>query len=146
MLGLGKRMAALHGTDEENGGEQTDREKKDECSCEPGRIGLIVGILAIVLAVALYLTHDARITKIQADVNDKLAALGDVNDRVGSVEKRLGAIENLPEMAKKMYLDTAIADIKQRAEALEKLAGDEQKAALAKVEEILSGLQHDTAK
>ncbi|MBF0483015.1 MAG: hypothetical protein HQK81_05505 [Desulfovibrionaceae bacterium] len=147
MLGLGKRMAVLHGADEENGGAgQTGQEKKDECSCEPGRIGLIVGILAIVLIVGLYLTHDARITRIQTEFNDKLASLADTDARMGMLEKRLGAIEALPEMARKMYVDTAIADIKQRAAALADMAGKDQKAALAKVEEILGDLQNGPAK
>jgi len=147
MLGLGKRIAALHGTSEENGETgQTAQEKKDENSCELGKIGLVVGILAIALVIVLYVSHDLRIAKIQADVSDKLAAVSAVNDRVGSLEKRMGAIEALPELAKKMYLDNAIDDMKQRAATLAGMAGEEQKAALAKVEEILGGLQHDPAK
>jgi hypothetical protein len=148
MLGIEKRLAVMYGTGEESGevGQGPAAEKKGEGSGELGKIGLAVAFLAILLIIGLYLSHDMRLATMQADMNEKLASVLTMEAKVGALDKRLASIETLPEMARKMYVNTAIADIKQRAAALTTMAGEEQKAALAKVEEILAGLQKDISK
>jgi len=138
MLGMEKKVRALYG---DQVGSQADnplvREKE---TANSARAGLALGLLAIILALGVYVALDAKLTTVAQSVSDLPA-------RVSALDAKVAAFESLPAKMRKQLVAERLADMAATAERLTAgLDTDTQKDAMAKLSELAKQLQADVAR
>ena len=138
MLGTEKKLRAIHGN---TVGSQADspaaRAKETAASA---RAGLVIALLAVILAIGVYVALDAKLTTVAQSVADLPA-------RVSALDTRMATLENLPAKMRRQLVAERLAEMAATAERL--TAGvdtDDQKAVMGRISEMARQLQGDLAK
>jgi len=130
MLGMEKRIHALYGDDV---GKEADNPKTVEReTAGAARAGVALALLAILLAGAAYFGMDAKV----ASLDQKLAAVAEVEKRMAALEERAG---RLPDEVRQILVADKVLQMARMAEQITPaLTTPEQKAAMAAVMENLA--------
>ncbi|MGD9610044.1 MAG: hypothetical protein AB7U59_11600 [Desulfovibrionaceae bacterium] len=138
MLGMEKKVRALYG---DAVGSQADnplvREKETATSA---RAGLAIALLAVILALGAYVVLDARISSVAQ-------SLADVPAKVAALDAKVASFENLPAKLRKQMVAERLSEMAATAQRLGAgLDTAEQKAVMAKIEDMAKQLQADVSK
>lgn len=138
MLGTEKKVRALYG---DVVGSETDNPKFEaKETASSARAGLAIAILAIVLAIGVYVALDAKISGVAQSV-------AELPGKVASLDAKVAAFENLPAKVRKQMVADRLAEMAATAQRLSAgLETDAQKAAMAKISDMATKLQSDVAK
>lgn len=138
MLGTEKKVRALYG---DAVGSQTDNPLvKEKETANSARAGLIIALLAVILALGTYVALDARISSLAQSV-------ADVPAKVEALDAKVAAFENLPAKLRKQMVAERLAEMSATAQRLGAgLDTEEQKAVMAKISEMAKQLQADVSK
>ncbi|BAH73920.1 MULTISPECIES: hypothetical protein [Solidesulfovibrio] len=138
MLGMEKKVRAMYGDDVESKVGNPAVEAKE--TANSARAGLAIGILAIVLALGVYVALDAKLSVVTQSV-------ADVPAKVAAMDAKIAAFDALPGKLRKEMAAARLAELAATADALAvTLEGDANKASLAKVSEMIKQLKADVAK
>uniref|UniRef100_I2PYM5 Uncharacterized protein n=1 Tax=Desulfovibrio sp. U5L TaxID=596152 RepID=I2PYM5_9BACT len=138
MLGMEKKVRALYGDDVGSKVNNPVVEAKE--TANSARAGLAIALLAVILALGVYVALDAKLAVVAQSV-------ADVPAKVAAVEAKVATFENLPATIRKQMAADRVAAFAASAESLAAgLDTPEQKAAVAKISEMAKQLQADVAK
>lgn len=138
MLGMEKKVRALYGDDVESKVNNPVVEAKE--TANSARAGLVIALLAVIMALGVYVALDAKLTTVAQSV-------ADVPAKVAAMDAKVAAFENLPATIRKQMAADRVAEFAASAERLAAgLDTPEQKAALAKISEMARELQANVAK
>lgn len=138
MLGIEKNVRALYG--DEVGSQADNPVVQAKETANSARAGLVLSLLAIILALGVYVALDAKLAAVvQASV--------DLPAKVATLDAKVTAIEGLPAKLRKQLAAERVAAFAASAERLAaSLDTDDQKAVLGKISEMAKQLQADVAK
>jgi hypothetical protein len=138
MLGMEKKVRALYGDDVESKvNNPVVREKE---TANSARAGLALSLLAIILALGVYVALDAKLTTVAQSV-------ADVPARILALDAKVAAFESLPAKMRKQMVADRLAEMASTAQRLAAgLDTDDQKAVVGKISEMAKQLQGDLAK
>lgn len=138
MLGMEKKVRAMYGDDVEskvNNPIVVERE-----TANSARAGLVIGLLAIIMALGVYVALDAKLTTVVQSVADMPA-------KVAALDAKVSAFEGLPAKIRKQMVADRLAEMAATAEALTAgLDAEAHKAAMAKISDMAKQLKADVAK
>ncbi|KHK02084.1 hypothetical protein [Desulfovibrio sp. TomC] len=138
MLGMEKKVRAMYGDDVEskvNNPIVAERE-----TANSARAGLVIGLLAIILALGVYVALDAKMSVVVQSVADMPA-------KVAALDAKVAAFEGLPAKMRKQMVADRLAEMAATAEALTAgLDAEAHKAAMAKISDMAKQLKADVAK
>ncbi|MHC1791430.1 hypothetical protein [Solidesulfovibrio sp.] len=138
MLGMEKKVRAMYGDDVEskvNNPIVVERE-----TANSARAGLVVGLLAIIMALGVYVALDAKMSTVVQSVADMPA-------KVAALDAKVTAIEGLPAKIRKQMVADRLAEMAATAEALTAgLDAEAHKAAMAKISDMARQLKADVTK
>ena len=138
MLGMEKKVRALYG--DEVGSKADNPLVLEKETANSARAGLALSLLAIILALGVYVALDAKLTTVAQSV-------ADLPGRVSALDAKVANLENLPAKVRKQMVAERLADMAATAERLTAgLDSDAQKAAMAKLSDLAKQLQADVAK
>lgn len=137
MLGMEKKVRALYGDDVESKvGNPAVREKE---TANSARAGLALGLLAIILALGVYVALDAKLTTVAQSVAELPA-------KVSTLDAKVAAFESLPAKLRKQMMADRLAEMAATAQRLTAgLDTDDQKAVMARISDMAKQLQADVA-
>jgi hypothetical protein len=138
MLGMEKKVRAMYGDDVEskvNNPIVVERE-----TANSARAGLVIGLLAIIMALGVYVALDAKMSTVVQSVADMPA-------KVAALDAKVTAIEGLPAKIRKQLVADRLAEMAATAEALSAgLDAEAHKAAMAKISDMARQLKADVTK
>ena len=138
MLGMEKKVRAMYGDDVEskvNNPIVAERE-----TANSARAGLVIGLLAIILALGVYVALDAKMSTVVQSVADMPA-------KVAALDAKVAAFEGLPAKIRKQMVADRLAEMAATADALTAgLDAEAHKAAMAKISDMAKQLKADVAK
>ena len=138
MLGMEKKVRAMYGDDVEskvNNPIVVERE-----TANSARAGLVIGLLAIIMALGVYVALDAKMSTVVQSVADMPA-------KVAALVAKVTAIEGLPAKIRKQLVADRLAEMAATAEALTAgLDAEAHKAAMAKISDMARQLKADVTK
>ncbi|OLN24995.1 hypothetical protein DVDV_3713 [Desulfovibrio sp. DV] len=138
MLGMEKKVRAMYGDDVEskvNNPIVAERE-----TANSARAGLVIGLLAIILALGVYVALDAKMSTVVQSVADMPA-------KVAALDAKVTAIEGLPAKIRKQMVADRLAEMAATADALTAgLDAEAHKAAMAKISDLAKQLKADVTK
>ena len=138
MLGMEKKVRAMYGDDVEskvNNPIVVERE-----TANSARAGLVIGLLAIIMALGVYVALDAKMSTVVQSVADMPA-------KVAALDAKVTAIEGLPAKIRKQLVADRLAEMAATAEALTAgLDAEAHKAAMAKISDMARQLKADVTK
>jgi hypothetical protein len=138
MLGVEKRVQALYG--DAVGSQVGNPVAKAKETANSAWAGLIIAILAVIVAVGVYVALDARISSLSLSV-------ADVPAKVAALDAKVAAFENLPAKVRKQMVAVRLADMAATAQGLSAgLDTEEQKAVMAKIADMAKQLQSEMNK
>ena len=137
MLGMEKKVRALYGDDVESKITPVVEQRE---TANSARAGLVIGLLAIILALGVYVALDAKMSTVVQSVADLPA-------KVAALDAKVSAIEGLPAKIRKQMVADRLAEMAATAEALTAgLDAEAHKAAMAKISEMAKQLKADVVK
>ena len=137
MLGMEKKVRALYGDDVESKITPVVEQRE---TANSARAGLVIGLLAIILALGVYVALDAKMSTVVQSVADMPA-------KVAALDAKVSAIEGLPAKMRKQMVADRLAEMAATAEALTAgLDAEAHKAAMAKISEMAKQLKADVVK
>ena len=137
MLGMEKKVRALYGDDVESKITPVVEQRE---TANSARAGLVIGLLAIILALGVYVALDAKMSTVMQSVADMPA-------KVAALDAKVTAIEGLPAKMRKQMVADRLAEMAATAEALTAgLDAEAHKAAMAKISEMAKQLKADVVK
>ncbi|MYL84875.1 hypothetical protein GTA51_17315 [Desulfovibrio aerotolerans] len=137
MLGMEKKVRALYGDDVESKITPVVEQRE---TANSARAGLVIGLLAIILALGVYVALDAKMSTVVQSVADMPA-------KVAALDAKVTAIEGLPAKMRKQMVADRLAEMAATAEALTAgLDAEAHKAAMAKISEMAKQLKADVVK
>ena len=137
MLGMEKKVRALYGDDVESKITPVVEQRE---TANSARAGLVIGLLAIILALGVYVALDAKMSTVVQSVADMPA-------KVAALDAKVTAIEGLPAKMRKQMVADRLAEMAATAEALTAgLDAEAHKAAMAKISERAKQLKADVVK
>ena len=138
MLGMEKKVRAMYGDDVEskvNNPIVAERE-----TANSARAGLVIGLLAIIMALGVYVALDAKMSTVVQSVADMPA-------KVAALDAKVTAIEGLPAKIRKQMVADRLAEMAATADALTAgLDAEAHKAAMAKISDLAKQLKADVTK
>ena len=138
MLGMEKKVRAMYGDDVEskvNNPIVAERE-----TANSARAGLVIGLLAIILALGVYVALDAKMSTVVQSVADMPA-------KVAALDAKVAAFEGLPAKIRKQMVADRLAEMAATADALTAgLDAEAHKAAMAKISDMAKQLKTDITK
>lgn len=138
MLGMEKKVRALYGDEVGSQADNPDVQAKETASS--ARVGLILGILAIILALGVYVALDAKISGLSRSV-------AGVPAQVAALDAKVAQFANLPAQLRKQMAAERVAEFAAAADRLAAgLDSADHKAVMAKISEMAKKLQADVAK
>ncbi len=138
MLGTEKKVRALYGDDV---GSQADKpEVREKETATSARAGLAIALLAVILALGVYVALDAKIATVSQSVSD-------IPAKVSALDAKVTSLENLPAKVRKQMVADRLSEMAATAQRLGAgLDTDAQKAVMAKIEEMAKQLQSEVSK
>ena len=137
MLGMEKKVRALYGDDIESKVNPVAEQRE---TANSARAGLVIGLLAIILALGVYVALDAK-------MNTVMQSVADMPAKVAALDARVSAFDALPAKMRKQMVADRLAEMAATAEALSAgLDAEGHKAAMAKISEMAKQLRTDIAK
>jgi hypothetical protein len=138
MLGMEKKVRALYGDDVESKvGNPVVKERE---TANSARAGLAISLLAIVLALGVYVALDAKLSTVVQTVADLPA-------KVSALDAKVATFENLPAKVRKQMVADRLAELASTAQRLTLgLDTEDQKAVMNKISDMAKQLQADVAK
>jgi hypothetical protein len=137
MLGTEKKVRALYG--DSVGSEADNPVVAAKETANSARAGLAIALLAVVLALGVYVALDAKITGVSQSVADLPA-------KVAALDVKVASFENLPAKVRKQMVADRLAEMSATAQRLSAgLDTDDQKAVMAKISDMAKQLQSDMA-
>ena len=137
MLGMEKKVRALYGDDIESKVNPVAEQRE---TANSARAGLVIGLLAIILALGVYVALDARMSSV-------MQAVADMPAKVAALDAKVTAIESLPAKVRKQMQADRLAAFAAAAQSMAAgLDTDAHKAAMNKIAEAAKALQADVAK
>lgn len=138
MLGTEKKVRALYG--DVVGSEADNPVVAAKETANSARAGLAIALLAVVMALGVYVALDAKISNVAQSV-------ADLPTKVAALDMKVAAFENLPAKVRRQMVADRLAEMAATAQRLSSgLDTDEQKAAMAKISDMASKLQSDMTK
>jgi len=138
MLGTEKKVQALYGR--EVGSQADNPVAKAKETATSARAGLAIALLAIILALGVYVALDAKLTTVAQSVADLPA-------KVSALDAKMATLENLPAKMRRQMVADRLAEMAATAERLTAgLDTDDQKAVVGRISEMAKQLQSDLAK
>jgi phage-related protein len=118
-----------------------------------GKVSMAISLLAVLLLVVFFFGLKQNVAGLEETVNTKLQVVADLQNqiqsldgKIGSVEEKVAALENLPEKTKKMILANMLQEMSQKAAYLSSQVGsEEQSARLKQAVKLLQQVQGDLA-
>ncbi|MHC1713529.1 MAG: hypothetical protein AB9872_15380 [Solidesulfovibrio sp.] len=138
MLGMEKKVRALYGDDVESKvGNPVVKERE---TANSARAGLAISLLAIILALGVYVALDAKLSTVVQTVADLPA-------KVSALDAKVATFENLPAKVRKQMVADRLAELASTAQRLTLgLDTEDQKAVMNKISDLAKQLQADVAK
>ena len=144
MLGMEKKVRALYGDDVESKITPVVEQRE---TANSARAGLVIGLLAIILALGVYVALDAKMSTVVQSVADMPAKVAAMDAKVAALDAKVTAIEGLPAKMRKQMVADRLAEMAATAEALTAgLDAEAHKAAMAKISEMAKQLKADVVK
>ncbi|MGE4537025.1 MAG: hypothetical protein AB7D37_08095 [Desulfovibrio sp.] len=141
MLGTEKKVRALYGDVMGSQADSPASEAKETATS--ARAGLFVALLAVILAIGVYVALNAKLSSV-ADVTTQMAAL---DAKVAALDAKVATFDTLPaQIHKQMQADRLAAFAAAAQGMAATLDTDAQKAAMAKIAEAAKALQAEVAK
>ncbi len=138
MLGMEKKVRALYGDDVESKVNNPVVEAKE--TANSARAGLVIALLAVILALGVYVALDAKLSTVAQ-------SLADVPAKVAAIDAKVAAFEDLPAKLRKQMAADRMAEFAATAERMAAgLESAEHKAVMAKISDMAKQLQADVAK
>lgn len=138
MLGMEKKVRAMYGDDVEskvNNPIVAERE-----TANSARAGLVIGLLAIIMALGVYVALDAKMSTV-------IQSVADMPAKVAALDAKVTAIEGLPAKIRKQMVADRLAEMAATADALTAgLDAEAHKAAMAKISDMAKQLKADVTK
>jgi outer membrane murein-binding lipoprotein Lpp len=135
MLGTEKKIRALYG--DAVGSQAGNPAVEAKETANSARAGLAIALLAVVMALGVYVALDAKISSLSQSVADLPA-------KVASLDMKVAAFENLPTKVRKQMVADRLAEMASTAQRLSAgLDTDDQKAVMAKISDMAKQLQSD---
>jgi len=139
MLGMEKKVRALYG-DDVVGSQTGNPAVHEKETANSARAGLVISLLAILLALGVYVAMDAKLTVVAQSVADLPA-------KVSALDAKVATFENLPAKIRKQMVADRLAEIvASTAQLSAGLDSEAHKAAMSKLSEMAKQLQADVAK
>lgn len=137
MLGVEKRIRAEYG-DVEAAREEPSPKDDPGDAWHMSRISLALGIIALIVAGILYVAMDLKVSSARSELEEGLGATVAKNAAmVQEFDKRLAALEAMPEKVRAILLSSEAAELALRAEKLgASLETEEQKALSRRIVEL----------
>jgi hypothetical protein len=138
MLGMEKKVRALYGDDVESKvGNPVVKERE---TANSARAGLAISLLAVILALGVYVALDAKLSTVVQTVADLPA-------KVSALDAKVATFENLPAKVRKQMVADRLAELASTAQRLTLgLDTEDQKAVMNKISDLAKQLQADVAK
>jgi len=137
MLGMEKKVRALYGDDIESKVNPIVEQRE---TANSARAGLVIGLLAIILALGVYVALDAKMSVVMQSVADMPA-------KVAALDAKVTAFEGMPAKMRKQMVADRLAEMAASAEALSAgLDAEGHKAAMAKISDMAKQLKTDITK
>lgn len=137
MLGMEKKVRALYGDDVESKVNPVAEERE---TANSARAGLVIGLLAIILSLGVYVALDAKMSTV-------MQAVGDMPAKIAALDAKVAAFDALPAKMRKQMVADRLAEMAATAEALTAgLDAEAHKAAMAKISEMAKQLKADVTK
>lgn len=115
-----------------------------------GKVAIFVSILSVILLIVFYFGLNQNVTGLTEEVKQVAVIQEQVTGmqgRMGEMEARVQAMENLPAKAKKMVMSTMIMEMAQRAAYLSTQVDTEEQAdKLNQAIDLLQQVQTDLIK
>lgn len=138
MLGMEKKVRALYGDDVESKVNNPVVEQRE--TANSARAGLVIGLLAIILALGVYVALDAKMSTV-------IQAVGDMPAKIAALDAKVAAFDALPAKMRKQMVADRLAEMAATAEALTAgLDAEAHKAAMAKISDMAKQLKADVTK
>ena len=114
-----------------------------------GKVAMIISILAVLLLVVFFFGLNQNVAGLEAKVNELTKLKGHVqalDTKMGSMEEKIAALENLPQKTKNMLLSNILQEMSQKAAYLSSQVGtEEQSTKLMQAKELLQQVQTELA-
>ncbi len=131
MLGVEKRIRAEYG-DVEAAREEVDPKSDPGDAWHMARISLAIGIVALIVAGVLYVAMDLKVSGAKTELEESLGATVAQNAAmVQEFDKRLAALESMPEKVRALILSSEASEIAMRAQKLGAAVETEEQKRLA---------------
>ena len=138
MLGMEKKVRAMYGDDV--GSKVGNPIVVERETANSARAGLVIGLLAIIIALGVYVALDAKMTTVVQSVADMPA-------KVAALDAKVSALDGLPAKIRKQMVADRLAEMAATAEALTAgLDAEAHKAAMAKISDMAKQLKADVTK
>jgi len=138
MLGIEKNVRALYG--DEVGSQADNPAVQAKETANSARAGLVLSLLAIILALGVYVALDAKLAVVAQ-------SMADLPTKMATLDAKVAAFESLPAKLRKQMAAERLAEFAATAERLAAgLDTDDQKAVLGKISDMAKQLQADVAK
>jgi len=138
MLGMEKKVRALYGDDVES--KVNNPVVKERETANSARAGFALSLLAVILALGVYVALDAKLSTVAQSVADLPA-------KVSALDAKVATFENLPAKVRKQMMADRLAEMAATAQRLTiGLDTDDQKAVMNKISDMAKQLQADVAK
>lgn len=110
-----------------------------------GKVGLIIAILAVILASVLFFGLNQNLKGLTEKVTELSALNQDIqnlNAKVGTLESKIATLENLPQKTKNIIIANTLQDMAQKAKFLSsQVQTQEQATKLLQAQELLREVQ-----
>lgn len=137
MLGMEKKVRALYGDDVES---KVNAVVEQRETANSARAGLVIGLLAIILALGVYVALDAKLSTV-------IHSMADMPAKVAALDAKVAAFDALPAKVRKQMVADRLAEMAATAEALTAgLDAEAHKAAMAKISDMAKQLKADVTK
>jgi len=137
MLGMEKKVRALYGDDVESKINPVVEQRE---TANSARAGLVIGLLAIILALGVYVALDAKMSTV-------IQAVGDMPAKIAALDAKVSAFDGLPAKMRKQMVADRLAEMAATAEALTAgLDAEAHKAAMAKISDMAKQLKTEVTK
>ena len=137
MLGIEKLRDALYGDVLSNEAkEPTDKLQERKLW---GKTFLAGGGLLVLMLLIFYAALESRVSGLKSEMQDKLTVAEAMSGRLSALEAKVVKLESMPMWAQKLMFKNYVGEVSQKVGMLSSQAmSDEQKAALAKIQEQLA--------
>lgn len=134
MLGVEKRIKALHGDEALGADEESSRFPR------PKNWTVVAIVILACLVVGLYISLNLKIARIE----NKLSTLNTLDMQLKSLENRFADVAAVPEKTRQTLLQNYLAETSQKLSFLEpQLASEQQKALMKQISELMTQLQQN---